>query len=359
MNYIQRAMVNIKAAQSKIIADYASSCMADVQDCYNQQNTQITSWSSAANVQNIYNIMTGACYNVALTCGYAIFAYDEEMGLKVENSTNKELTVIEGVSNIFYQSFFCPENSEYAGKTKSDADDADNYVNELCKCKDGYSNINGACLLEKCDGPMEYWYKGECRETCPRGTYKNTDPDERFCVTSCESDEYKDNDNRACIKACPSSAPYVQNDACVSSCNSDLVIVDDGTTKTCAANCPDGEYLDGRNCVQSCDVNKYTDIVHKKCVVECSADLVIVDDGTTKKCAANCPGGTSKCPTNSKCVVCKEDHACYRNNLPLKVSENGVCTYACSAGQEANGDGICPVTGMGVTDTAVVVSGND
>ena len=69
VNYIQRALVNIKAAQTQIISDYASTCMADISDCYNQQMTQISSLSTTANVNSIYSVMTGACYNVALTCG--------------------------------------------------------------------------------------------------------------------------------------------------------------------------------------------------------------------------------------------------------------------------------------------------
>ena len=142
INYIQRAMVNIKASQSQIISDYASTCMADVRDCYNQQNTQIASMTTSASIENVYRVMTGACYNVALTCGYAVFAYDPK-------ETDSEY--IEGISEIFYQSLLCPDNSEYQQGTVKETVDANGtiggYVNTMCKCNSGYTVFNGSCLI--------------------------------------------------------------------------------------------------------------------------------------------------------------------------------------------------------------------
>ncbi len=164
VSYIQRAMVNIKAAQSKIISDYASSCMTDVQDCYNKQNTQITAWSSDANVENVYRVLTGACYNVALTCGYAVFAYDAEMITKVDGlstESDKKLALINGISEIFYQSMLCPENSVY-----SDDSGAEERVNERCVCKEGYYANNGVCDTS-CPGYNAF---GKCVSACPLGT---------------------------------------------------------------------------------------------------------------------------------------------------------------------------------------------
>lgn len=141
INYVQRAMVNIKAAQSKIISDYASSCMVDVASCYNQQVTQVNAWSSAASTTSIMNVMNGACHNVALTCGYAVFAnqisgeqYDAEGG-----PSEKDLIAL--VSEMFYQSLLCPENSTYVGnKSGSGAD-----VNTACRCNDGFVACKGSC----------------------------------------------------------------------------------------------------------------------------------------------------------------------------------------------------------------------
>lgn len=159
VNYIQRAMVNIKSAQSKIISNYASSCLNDVQDCYNEQNSQITSWSSAAAIDNIYKVLTGTCHNVALTCGYAVFAYDTEMGEKIDaienNSaiTNKESekqkALIDGISQMFYQFLLCPDNSSFMGDGATSVDvnrTIAGWTNKYCKCQSGYTVWNGSCL---------------------------------------------------------------------------------------------------------------------------------------------------------------------------------------------------------------------
>lgn len=125
VNYIQRAMVNIKAADNKIIADYAATCMNDVSECYNEQFSQINSWTTSANADSIYNIMKGSCYNVALTCGHAVFAYDKTMGQKVDaiaadttlSQEQKTLeqndVLIAGISELFAQNMICPDNSTF------------------------------------------------------------------------------------------------------------------------------------------------------------------------------------------------------------------------------------------------------
>jgi len=201
VHYIQRAMVNIKAAQSRIISNYASTCMAEVEDCYNQQSTQITSWSSAVTVNNIYRVMTGACYNVALTCGYAVFAYDAEMGEQLNNikmdkcpndssCTTAQLSqidkeqkseLIKGISQMFYESMLCPDNSTFDVLKTDATTDIDRYVNDRCKCNDGYFNAGTSCVL-----------------TCPSGTYE---------------------DNGKC-KVCSS---YIKNGTCVESCGENYV----------------------------------------------------------------------------------------------------------------------------------------
>ncbi|MBR5904277.1 MAG: hypothetical protein IKZ49_01955 [Alphaproteobacteria bacterium] len=197
LNYIQRAMVNIKAAQSSIISEYASSCMADISACYNQQVNQINSWTSSASVENIYSVMTGACYNVALTCGYAVFAYDLEIGNKVTKiksdcfpnnvrqntdackddaiDKRQKLVLIQGISNLFYQNLLCPENSSFDSSEASSSSSRpssnrtiEGYVNDRCKCNSGYSVWNGACVVS-CTGSDQYRDSyGMCKE-CENG----------------------------------------------------------------------------------------------------------------------------------------------------------------------------------------------
>lgn len=147
VNYMQRAMVNIRAAQRQIISDYASSCMTDIASCYNQQVTQLNSWSSNASVASVYNVMRGACRNVALTCAYAVFSNGEVCSEQSQQSP--ESCLIEKVSEIFYQSLLCPDNSTYyqggvsayneANSTTEKTGNGNAWVNENCRCI-GWSN---------------------------------------------------------------------------------------------------------------------------------------------------------------------------------------------------------------------------
>lgn len=148
VNYIQRALVNIRAAQSKIISEYASSCIVDVADCYNEQVTQVNTWSSNASVGSIQKVLAGACRNVALTCAYAVFAKGDT------GSCSSESVCIQSISEMFYQSLLCPENSTYTateGTVATQGAEA-GYVNTHCKCNDGYVVWGNSCLLKCKDG---------------------------------------------------------------------------------------------------------------------------------------------------------------------------------------------------------------
>ena len=169
VNYIQRAMVNIRAAQRDIISEYASNCMVDVAQCYNDQVTQVNSWSSSASIKSIYNVMRGACRSVALTCGYAIFAGPPGIDMTtgevstgcpevVENckdfegeqqTTCQNGEYVNCVSEMFYESLLCPENSEY--QTTEEVAGVNNYVNARCKCVTGYEPFGAQCLM-MCNG---------------------------------------------------------------------------------------------------------------------------------------------------------------------------------------------------------------
>lgn len=168
VNYIQRAMVNIGAAQYKIISQYASECMLDIADCYNQQVSQINSWSSTATVDNISRVMRGACRNVALTCGRAIFSGETDANSPTDDN------IIDDISTMFYQSLLCPENSTYyaGGQGGSGSPVCSNtthpscetdgsatttvgdngvgngtkWINQLCRCNTGYVAWGSQCV---------------------------------------------------------------------------------------------------------------------------------------------------------------------------------------------------------------------
>lgn len=185
VNYVQRAMTNIRAAQSQAISDYASSCMIDIAQCYNQQVTQVNAWSSSASVSSIYNVMRGACRNVALTCAYAVFynsdvtlCYDANQDGTVDPNTECSSTTtpatedqyIEGISSMFYQSLLCPDNSTYVATAAADTSigNGKEYVNSHCKCNDfsnpkGYEAWGTACML-KCDTGYTRNQYGTCQK---------------------------------------------------------------------------------------------------------------------------------------------------------------------------------------------------
>lgn len=185
VNYVQRAMTNIRAAQSQAISDYASSCMIDIAQCYNQQVTQVNAWSSSASVSSIYNVMRGACRNVALTCAYAVFynsdvtlCYDANQDGTVDPNTECSSTTtpatedqyIEGISSMFYQSLLCPDNSTYVATVAADTNigNGKEYVNSHCKCNDfsnpkGYEAWGTACML-KCDTGYTRNQYGTCQK---------------------------------------------------------------------------------------------------------------------------------------------------------------------------------------------------
>ena len=185
VNYIQRAMVNIRAAQSQIISDYAANCMTDVANCYNQQVTQVNSWSSNASVSSIYNVMMGACRNVALTCAYAVFANDT-----VSCPDSNQNKCIQNLYQMFYDSMLCPDNSFFITNQRI-TDTIENgckaayeppsvgiggtvtlggykycKVNDKCACNEGYEVYNGQCLTPCGDNASRNSY-GTC--TCNNG----------------------------------------------------------------------------------------------------------------------------------------------------------------------------------------------
>ena len=180
LNYIQRAMVNIRAAQQSIISDYASNCMVDVAQCYNNQVTQVNTWSSSASINSVYDVMRGACRNVALTCGYAIFAGPPALDPTTEKPTagcpdaantdddaQRNNEYVNCISEIFYESLLCPANSGYETTRKSscEGEECNKYVNDVCKCLDGYEPVGKQCM-KACDTTANFSGKRDAYNNC-------------------------------------------------------------------------------------------------------------------------------------------------------------------------------------------------
>ncbi len=178
VNYIQRAMVNIRSGQRKIISDYSSSCMLDIAACYNQQVTQVNAWTNTANINSIYRVMRGACRNVALTCAFAVFDGGANWcgvsGTSACCPSDDEGTCIDNISEMFYQSLLCPDNSTYT--MDSGTVGTDNYVNSNCQCNTGYDAFAGRCLME-CDSGYVRNSSGTCVKGVSSGSADDTPPD--------------------------------------------------------------------------------------------------------------------------------------------------------------------------------------
>lgn len=211
VNYIQRAMVNIKAAQYQIVSDYASTCLSDIATCYNNQVSQLTSWSATAAASSVYNIMRGACRNVALTCGYAVFAADQTSCPTGDNTADQN-SCIESISEIFYQSLLCPDNSVYVGgnHTISANNTVGGYVNPLCQCKDDFTVFNGSCLAV-CDNGGIYLANGACSTVaCPADAVEASGDEVEFWGhCKCRNTSFHWFPLLQACKTCPDNSEYI------------------------------------------------------------------------------------------------------------------------------------------------------
>ena len=186
VTYIQRAMVNIKAAQEKIISDYASSCMIDIAACYNQQYTQVNTWTTSASADSVRKVLRGACRNVALTCAYAVFDEDDDSCPTTSTTgTTPADTCIDSISELFYQSLLCPDNSTYQKQqgAVSENETKEGMVNEYCKCIAGYVSVDGECRTQCGKGAKHNTY-GNCVCIDTANTTMNKDGD---CVCKDEN----------------------------------------------------------------------------------------------------------------------------------------------------------------------------
>ncbi len=254
VNYVQRAMVNISAAQHQIVADYASTCLNDIATCYNNQVSQINSWSATAAASSVYNIMRGACRNVALTCGYAVFSADS-----TSSGCPNDNTCIENISSIFYQSLLCPDNSFYTSTRGVIAKDNQwGYVNPMCICNDGYVVFSGQCL------PI-----------CQEGGYNRSG----VCDSSlaCPDNSYSVSDNSGNVNGgkCKCYSPYVAfNNTCITCPEHSEPVTSGG---------------DAYNGACMCDAtNGYVYITHSKTCRQCPSNSDYVEATSNSKSKCQC-----------------------------------------------------------------------
>jgi hypothetical protein len=126
-------------------------------------------------------------------------------------------------------------------------------------------------------------------------------------VSQCPLTFFSYEADRTCVKKCPTTNLYRQNDTrkCVSSCNYTL-----------------NEYADKLTgfCVLRCSVDTWSDPTTKTCVSKCPDQPLMYADNTTQQCVSVCPAPfygenstrscVDKCPTNSLSLEVK--HLCVR-----------------------------------------------
>jgi len=149
-SYMERVMTQIGAAQNNIIAEYASVCVNDVSLCYNSQITQVNAYSGGISLSpsTVRPILMGACRNVALSCAYAVFSADDDR--KTGSKCDGADACINSLSEMFYQSMLCPQNSTWVDGNHTN-DIVTHYVhmgfvNSNCKCNNGSYAYNGKCV---------------------------------------------------------------------------------------------------------------------------------------------------------------------------------------------------------------------
>ena len=124
-------------------------------------------WTTSASADSVLKIMKGACYNVALTCGYAIFANEFiNPPYTTQGGPDKNALIME-ISEMFYQSLICPENSTFQ-KDDQEHSGETGYVNSHCKCNTGYDVWQNSCVLQCADGAERSPLSGVC--TCTSGS---------------------------------------------------------------------------------------------------------------------------------------------------------------------------------------------
>ena len=101
--------------------------------------------------------------------------------------TTSENKCIDSVSQMFYQSLLCPENSSYQS-TKGTAG-LNGYVNDRCKCDSGYVIFGKTCTRACSAGQYRNSLTGLC-DTCAGGTYNTSANAENTSCTQCPAGSY-------------------------------------------------------------------------------------------------------------------------------------------------------------------------
>ena len=185
----------------------------------------------------------------------------------------------------------CPEDYPYTsnGQCRKDpCEDGQFYDFFLDKCYDKCDTISNYLDTEtnycikncknKISNKIFSIFENKCISNCnEQNKYIYLYNNEYYCLDNCEENNLLiSSDGKFCIEQCDSSAPYIKNNKCSSSCG-DLYI---DLNKKCVEKCPfDYPYVYNNECVESCYDNSLYLIYNTNiCIDKCSNNLVLNTD---------------------------------------------------------------------------------
>lgn len=152
--YLNRTLVQIKAAQDTVLSDYAEDCITDVSSCLAQNNYNT---SNAVTI----NIAINACKSIITTCMSVTGAEDQTAAEWVNGMLNSA-TCPSG-SKGTYPNCLCEGNKAYIPSENAcwacpeeNGYNASSNKPPACKCTTGYTYdiSTNKCVMSKEDGPV-------------------------------------------------------------------------------------------------------------------------------------------------------------------------------------------------------------
>ncbi|CAL6075449.1 Conserved_hypothetical protein [Hexamita inflata] len=151
---------------------------------------------------------------------------------------------------------------------------------------------------------------------------------------------------------CNEGLTLVENQCICSSYQSSVIQLD---WKTCSSTCPEGQTLvkqglfqyctceefvsqSNQSCVSTCDPGQITDLVNKRCQLDCVFPLMKTLDGLT--CVLECPPGQLQSLNRQSCVsscssgVINEFNRCVCPNFGLISLLGNQCVQECNFGEQ-------------------------
>jgi hypothetical protein len=170
--YLGRALVQIKASQDSLVADYVENCKADVQSCLISNGAVIG--DGGQNIGYATNAMYNACKSSLETCGNAGNSTGEDLFFDIVcyNPTAGAVSNGNGWAVASASGLSCACPSLPAGYTGIGVAPSWNLGTKLCSCPAGtnWDYERGACF---CSDTTKVYNTATRQCSCPTGTSAN------------------------------------------------------------------------------------------------------------------------------------------------------------------------------------------